>query len=164
MSALDAFRTEVRALLGPAPFLRRDLAERALFITDAPRRLDGAEDCLARLTARGYRVEEARGLWRIDLSPARQAAFIRSLSPGDFPRDPRLRSLCRSLLSRDPCPPEQQPWPPIRQTLLLLDAGDLNALCDRLCADAALRKRAHAPLPAAAASLIMNAVKEVSPC
>ena len=54
MSALDLFRTELRALLGPAPFLRRDLAERALFITDAPRRLPNAPAVCDRLIAAGY--------------------------------------------------------------------------------------------------------------
>ena len=53
---------------------------------------------------------------------------------------------------------------PIRP-LLLLDAGEYERLLPLLTADLALRKRAHAPLPAACAYLIQqHFAKEESPC
>ena len=53
-------------------------------------------------------------------------------------------------------PARDQPWPPIRQTLLLLAAGDRQRLWQTLSAQTALCKRTHAPLPAAAAYAIME--------
>ena len=67
-----------------------------------------------------------------------------------------LLSLCRSLLSQGDVPARDQPWPPIRQTLLLLAAGDRQRLWQTLSAQTALCKRTHAPLPAAAAYAIMK--------
>ena len=152
MSALDAFRVELRACLGPDVFLKRDRDMRALFVCGkAPEALEG------------YEIWREGPLFRVDLAPDRQRAFIQSLSPGPRPRDPRWAHLCRCLLTAEPAP--EQPWPPIRQTLLLLDAGEYERLLPLLTADLALRKRAHAPLPAACAYLIQqHFAKEESPC
>ena len=147
MSCLGSIQDEIRAHLRGAGFLRRDRDARALFITDYPLRNDDAPAVLEALTGAGFAVTCERGLWRIDLSPWRQAALIDSL--------PR-RSLCRSLLSQGNVPARDQPWPPIRQTLLLLAAGDRQRLWQTLSAQTALCKRTHAPLPAAAAYAIME--------
>lgn len=154
MSALDGFRTELRALLGDGVFLRRDRTMRVLFVCDAPRRRPDPESLRAALNDAGYEAEEENGLWRIDLSPARRIAWLTALAPGRMPEDLRLASLCRSLLRSEATPPERQPWPILRQTLLYLDAGETDRLFDALSGEIALRKRAHAPLPTAAAYLI----------
>ena len=112
-------------------------------------------------TGAGFAITCERGLWRIDLSPWRQAALIDSLPRRSLPaRVPDellpLLSLCRSLLSQGDVPARDQPWPPIRQTLLLLAAGDRQRLWQTLSAQTALCKRTHAPLPAAAAYAIME--------
>ena len=165
MTALDVFRRELRALLGPAVLLRRDRAMRALFICDAPRRMPDAAPLRAALTAAGYEIAEENGLWRIDLSAPRRAAWIGALLPGPAPEDPALRSLCRSLRAAETPAPQDQPWPPIRQTLLWLDAGETGALLRALSAEIAVCKRRHAPLPVAAACLIEHAcTKEETVC
>lgn len=165
MSALDAFRRELRALLGPAVLLRRDQAARALFICDAPRRVPDAAPFRAALTAAGYDITEENGLWRIDLSAPRRAAWIGGLLPGPAPGDLALRSLCRSLRAAPAPAAQDQPWPPIRRTLLWLDAGQTEALLRELPAEVAVLKRRHLPLPAAAACLIEDACsKEETVC
>jgi len=160
MSALDAFRQELRARLGAEVFLRRDQAARALFICDAPRRLADFETAKCQLEQLGYDVREENRLWRIDLSPVRQAAYLRSLPHPPLSGSPEMRSLCRSLLSQGEPPPAAQPWPWIRLTLLCLDAGQYDRLYQELSAAAATLKRTHAPLPAAAAYLILNALQK----
>ena len=147
MSALDIFRQELRACLGPDGWLQRDRHMRALFIC---RGLSAPE----RLAALGYEAAPCGALWRVDLSPARRCAFLAGLVPGPLPPDPAWAHLCRCLLAGGPVPPDQQPWPPIRQTLLRLDAGEAALLADELAADAAIRKRTHAPLPVSCAYLI----------
>ena len=154
MSALDGFRAEVRALLGDGVFVRRDRTMRALFICDAPRRLEDPEGALERLIAAGYDAAEENGLWRIDLSPVRRAAWLSALAPARPPCDLRLAHLCRSILAPGETAPDLQPWPPIRMTLLCLDAGETERLIAALSAEIAALKRAHAPLPTAAAYLI----------
>ena len=154
MSALDPFRDELRALLGSRVLLRRDRAMRAHIVCDAPRRLDDPDEARKRMERRGYTAETEETLWRIDLSPARREDFIAALRPGNPPADLRLRSLCRSLRAQGEVPPGSQPWPPIRQTLILLDAGQSDSLAEALSAQLAVIKRTHAPLPLAAAYLI----------
>ena len=161
MSCLGSIQDEIRAHLRGAGFLRRDRDARVLFITDYPLRNDDAPAVLEALTGAGFAVTCERGLWRIDLSPWRQAALIDSLPRRSLPaRVPDellpLLSLCRSLLSQGNVPARDQPWPPIRQTLLLLAAGDRQRLWQTLSAQTALCKRTHAPLPAAAAYAIME--------
>lgn len=160
MTALQPLRDALRACLGPRVLLRRDQTMRALFLCDAPRRLPDAANRRARLEAAGFAVTEENGLWRVDLSPARQIAFLAACAPGSLPRDIALRSLCRSLLAPGDTPPERQPWPPVRQTLLCLDAGDTPRLLRELRAAAAVCKRRHTPLPTAAAYLIEAACTE----
>lgn len=161
MSCLGSIQDEIRAHLRGAGFLRRDRDARVLFITDYLLRNDDAPAVLEALTGAGFAVTCERGLWRIDLSPWRQAALIDSLPRRSLPaRVPDellpLLSLCRSLLSQGDVPARDQPWPPIRQTLLLLAAGDRQRLWQTLSAQTALCKRTHAPLPAAAAYAIME--------
>ncbi len=152
MSALDAFRGELRACLGPEVFLKRDRDMRALFVCA---RDPGAPA--------GYAVGREGAVFRVDAAPARQRAFIAGLRPGPQPRDLRWAHLCRCLLTQAPAP--EQPWEPIRQTLLLLDAGETERLLRLLTADTAIRKRTHGPLPAACAYLIQeHFAKEESPC
>ena len=111
----------------------------------------------------GYDVLREGAVFRLDPAPARQRAFIQSLRPGPQPRDLRWAHLCRCLLTE--APPPEQPWEPIRQTLLLLDAGENERLLRLLTADLAIRKRTHGPLPAACAYLIQDHfAKEEPPC
>ena len=79
MSCLGSIQDEIRAHLRGAGFLRRDRDARVLFITDYPLRNDDAPAVLEALTGAGFAVTCERGLWRIDLSPWRQAALIDSL-------------------------------------------------------------------------------------
>ena len=163
MSTLDPFRIELRALLGPLPLVQRDRTMRALFICDAPRRIPEAPDLKDILEKAGYSAAQENGMWLMDLSPSRRIGYISSLSPGPIPDDAALGSLCRSLLSRKAVPAEDQPWMPIRKTLLYLDAGDRPGLIRFLQTNTALRKRRHAPLPAAAAYIIEETVCKEAP-
>lgn len=171
MSYLSAFQQEIRAHLRGAGFLRRDRDARALFITDYPLRNADAAAAKARLEQSGFEVTDGNGLWRIDLNAARRAAFLRSL-PRTLPPAQApdallpLCSLCRSLLSHEPPPPEAQPWPPIRQTLLLLAAREHARLWQQLSTQIAACKRQHQPLPACAAYIIIEEIfqQEVSAC
>lgn len=163
MSQLILLQDEIRAHLRGAGFLRRDRDARALFITDYPQRSADAPAVLAALVRAGFDVADETGLWRIDLSPARQKALIDSLPRRALPEHASdellpLLSLCRSLLSQGDVPAAAQPWPPIRQTLLLLAAGDRRRLWQTLSAQTARRKRAHEPLPSAAAYLVLEAL------
>ena len=166
MSMLDAFRHELRAQLGNAVLLRRDQSMRALFISDAPRRLPACADIRAHLEQMGYQISEEEGLWRIDLSPARRIQALSMLPTAPLPQSPCLRALCRSLLSGEDLPLERQPWPYIRLTLLRLDAGQTEMLWRELSAAVAVLKRTHAPLPRASAYIIMEELqsKEGSQC
>lgn len=166
MSVLEPWRKELRARLGTNCFLHRDQAARALFVCDYPRRCPQPDAMAAALTALGYTVESGSQLWRIDLSPARREQALSAFSPHpDAPLPPELRSLCRSLRASPPPPLSCQPWPPLRTTLLLLDAGFPSRLFTILSAEVAVRKRTHAPLPAAAANIIEEFfVKERSKC
>lgn len=161
MSQLSLLQDEIRAHLRGAGFLRRDRDARALFITDYPQRSADAPDVLAALVRAGFDAADENGLWRIDLSPARQKALMDSLPrralPEHVPEDMLpLLSLCRSLLSQGDVPAAAQPWPVIRQTLLLLAAGDRKRLWQTLSAQTARCKRAHEPLPSAAAYLMLE--------
>ena len=153
MSALEPFRAELRALLGKGVLLRRDRAMRALFVCDAGRLADAGE-ARRRILAAGYVICDEGALWRIDLSLERRAQWIGSLAPGPLPADGALRSLCRSILSRQAPEPAEQPWSLIRAALLYLDAGERERLIAELSAQVAILKRTHAPLPAAAAYII----------
>lgn len=152
MSALDTLRAELRACLGPDVFLKRDRDMRALFVCGkAPGALNG------------YEIWREGTLYRVDLTPEGQRAFLQSLTPGPMPADLRWAHLCRCLLTGEPAP--EQPWEPVRQTLLLLDAGEYERLHALLTADTAIRKRTHAPLPVACAYLIQeHFAKEESLC
>lgn len=165
MSALDVFRQELRACLGPEISLKRDRLMRALFICDAPRRMSSPDILRQRLAEAGYEVICEDGLWRVEPDAARRQRFLADLSPGPLPRDPEWARLCRSLLRDGDMPPALQPWEPIRLTLLRLDAGEAEALLRELSADVALYKRARAPLPSGCAYIIEEYFcKEASPC
>lgn len=164
MSTLSALRQSARALLPGDCFLRRDQQLRALFVTDFPRRHpQQANDALQLLEKNGFSVTESGGLWRLDLQPAAQQAFI-SMLPApcmqtSWPLE--TRSLCRSLLSRGAQPADIQPWEPIKRALLRLDAGEEALLLSELRALCAQYKRQNAPLPTAIVSLL---IKEAAPC
>lgn len=166
MSALDGFRQELRALLGNTVLLRRDQTARALFISDAPRRLPNAARVRSQIEQAGFQITEENALWRIDLHPARRSACWPALPDAPLPQSLPLRALCRSLLSGEDLPLSRQPWPYIRLTLLRLDAGECESLYRELSAAVAVLKRTHAPLPRAAAYIIMEEMcsKEGSAC
>ena len=82
MKALDPFRRELRALLGPLPLLRRDRTMCALFVCDAPRHPGNTSAKMSVLEEAGYAVIAKNRMWLLDLSPARRAVYIGSLLPG----------------------------------------------------------------------------------
>lgn len=162
MSALDIYRQEIRAQLDANCFLRRDLAARALFVCDYPRFSPAPSRVQSALTSLGYIIEEARGVWRIDLAPAKRVSILLPDCPSPLPLP--LQSLCHSLRAQGAIPLSRQPWPLLRRTLLYLDSGDTARLYQDLSAAVAICKRTHAPLPVAAAALIEHYAKEDSPC
>lgn len=172
MSALDAVYARARALTGEGCLLRPDRAARALFVCDLPARdKDLSFRAREALEKAGFSAADEGALWRLDLTKAAREALIASVPRRELPACameaylPAL-SLCRSLLSRGDTPADAQPWPPLRQTLLMLHAGRMDALVAALSADTALLKRAHTPLPTAAAYLILNelSLKEAFLC
>lgn len=166
MSMLDAYRQEIRAQLDAKCLLRRDQAARALFITDYPRRAAQTNTAKQNLLALGYTVTEDKGLWLLDLSPARYERDFAALAPQPHaPLSPEMRALCRSLRVITPPPVQNQPLQYLRLTLLRLDEKKADKLFGELSAAAAMLKRTHAPLPAAAANIIEeNALKEAALC
>lgn len=161
MSTLSALRLEVRTYLDGRCFLRRDRDARALFITDYPRCRADAMQAHENLVRAGFEVTQQNGLWRIDLAPARCAAFIAAVAPRPLPDSAPLPvlTLCRSLLSQGDVPPDRQPWPPLRSLLLHLEEGRLAPLVRDLSADIAVLKRTHAPLPSAAAYILIEEIQ-----
>ncbi len=160
MSCLEILQTEIRAHLDGAGFLRRDRDARALFATDYPQRNPDAPAAKQRLFDNGFSVSEENNLWRIDLTPDRQKTWIGALPhhalPEHIPDELLpLASLCRSLLANGDVSSDNQPWPMIRQTLLLSDSGEKQRLWQTLSAQTAVCKRAYAPLPTAAAYVII---------
>ena len=160
MSCLEILQTEIRAHLDGAGFLRRDRDARALFVTDYPQRNLDAPAAKQRLFDNGFSVSEENNLWRIDLTPSRQRMWIDTLPRRALPeRIPdellSLASLCRSLLASGDVPSCDQPWPMIRQTLLLSDSSEKQRLWQVLSAQTAICKRTHTPLPTAAAYIII---------
>lgn len=160
MSCLGILQTEIRAHLDGAGFLRRDRDARALFVTDYPQRNPDASAVGQCLFDNGFSVSEEGKLWRIDLTPSRQRMWIDALPHHALPERISdellpLASLCRSLLASGDVPSCDQPWPMIRQTLLLSDSGEKQRLWQVLSAQTAIYKRTHTPLPTAAAYIII---------
>ena len=160
MSCLEILQTEIRAHLDGAGFLRRDRDARALFVTDYPQRNSDASAARQRLFDNGFSVSEENNLWRIDLTPDRQRTWIDTLPrcalPEHIPDELLpLASLCRSLLASGDATSCDQPWPIIRQTLLLSDSSEKQRLWQVLSAQTAICKRTHTPLPTAAAYIII---------
>lgn len=155
MSALDKWRREIRPLI-PRGFLRRDQGS-GLFISDFPRLGLGQEEAQA-LRARGFRVEMASQLARIDgeMEKYRQLADqlkYEAFLPdeGDYP----LYDLGKRLMKRME-PIKEQPMEWIRFTMKCLDARQDGEIMRLLPPAIALLQRQHRPLPSLAGALIMD--------
>ena len=156
---IEPLRRELSALL-PGAFVRRAAGEEALFVTDAPRRLETAarQATLEAMAAAGFCIVcTDNRLWTVDLTNPRWRTLV--LEPQwpmrcAFPTEVRLHGVYQlaRLLAAHPAPWPQQPWQPLRTVLKRLDtpqamiriSPELTAHCARL-----LRK--GQPMPSAAA-------------
>ena len=158
MSALDPWRREIRALI-PRGFLRRDQGN-ALFVSDYPR-FSGAEQITAALAGTGFRTTQENGIARISPEDGKARAFLRALPCMDAtPTDETLFVYClaRRLIRQGGTENEDISWLP--GLLKRLDEGRLHAAAAEMAAEAALRQRLGAPLPAAAGRLLMLSLAE----
>ena len=157
MSALDAWRREVRALI-PRGFLRRDAGEDAVLVSDYPR-WEEAGAVTERLRAAGYAVEVREGLAHIDGSREKYLRLFSALPcPEGTPTDETLYafSLARRLIAAD-VSLEEQPLFLLGQWMKRLDGGDQRVI-PVIAAHAALCLRRKQPLPSAAGKLILCAL------
>lgn len=157
MSALDAWRREIRSLI-PRGFLRRDAGDGAVFVSDYPR-WEGAGETTERLTAAGYAVTVREGLAHIDGSREKYLRLLSALPcPDGAPTDETLYafSLARRLTAAA-SPPEAQPLLLLGQWMKRLDGGDAGVIPE-IAAYAARCRREKRPLPSAAGKLILCAL------
>ena len=138
--------TALRALIGPGAFIRRDLHRRALFVTDAPRRLAPGQLAALhqRLLEAGFRVDHQQGLLLLDLSfSGYQQVFSRIANPQ--PETPanglaRLFALHAAAFTPDMLGEA-------RLALLRYDAGETEALTRQAANVLAVSLRQKAPVP-----------------
>ena len=156
---IEPLRRELSALL-PGAFVRRAAGEEALFVTDAPRRLETAarQATLEAMAAAGFCIVcTDNGLWSVDLTDARWRALV--LDPQwpmrcAFPTEVRLLGVYQlaRLLAAHPAPWPQQPLQPLRAVFKRLDTPqELMRVAPELIAECAGLLRKGEPLPAAAA-------------
>lgn len=156
---IEPLRRELSALL-PGAFVRRAAGEEALFVTDAPRRLEpGKRGAAANAMAEaGFQISEtANGLWTVDLTDTRWRALL--LEPQwpftcAFPAEVRLHGVYQlaRLLAAHPTFWPEQPLEPIRAVLKRLDAPQtLVQVAPDILAQCAILLRKGKPLPSAAA-------------
>ncbi len=167
IAGLDAQALALKTLLGGPAFVRRDRSGRALFVSDAPRRLgaDAWEKARARLEAAGCTLELSGGLAFIGWDIGRSRAFCRGL---DIPagwegREDSLSGFCR-VLARQRTAFEEGMLPHFHRCLLLWDGGQEEAL--RLAAETALAGvlRERRPLPAYLLPLLLTLPERRTPC
>ena len=156
---IEPLRRELSALL-PGAFVRRAAGEDALFVTDAPRRLETAarQAELAAMAEAGFCVSVTDNcLWSIDLTEARWRALVLEPQwpmPCAFPAEVRLHAVYRlaRLLAAHPAPWPQQPLQPLRAVFKRLDAPqELMRVAPELTAHCARLLRKGQSLPSAAA-------------
>ena len=77
---MDKLHSELRLMLGERVFLRPDREEKALFVTDFPRRFPSeAEKTASLLRERGFTLVccgQCGDMWRIDMTRARYLAML----------------------------------------------------------------------------------------
>lgn len=149
MAGLDHAASALRGLLGAAGFIRRDRARRALFVSDYPRRLDGAgiTELERALALRGWRAAHEGGLALLDLDFSGYAAFFEGLATQREDRLPLgyaglLRVYARHQTTFTPAMLETA-----RAAVLAWDAGEHGALLDLAGAQLALALRRKEPPP-----------------
>ena len=157
MSALDAWRREIRALI-PRGFLRRDQGN-GLLISDYPR-WAGSESVTDRLRRAGYRVEIREGLACLDGTEEKYAALAVPCPQPPPPEDQLALWALARRLARDPVPIRDQPRQLLGMTLKYLDAGDFSGLYRALAPEIARLQRRGRPLPAMAGAWILTALAE----
>lgn len=161
MSALEKYRTMVRAVLCDTGFLRRDTSGTALFVTDYIRR-GGAIEALDRLAALGFVTTERAGLWHIDLSPCAYRALCVPYQPTPpavfFSDAQRMLYDIALRLSRADFGRDDQPVAPVRRTLLMLNERAYALLAQELNVCIADILRTHQALPTACGTLIKRAL------
>lgn len=156
---IEPLRRELSALL-PGAFVRRAAGEEALFVTDAPRRLEtpARQAALEAMAAAGFCIVcKDNGLWTVDLTDPRWHVLV--LEPQwplrcAFPAEVRLHGVYQlaRLLATHPAPWPQQPRQPLRAVLKRLDAPQaLMRVSPELTAQCAGLLRKGQPLPSAAA-------------
>lgn len=161
MSVLDPFREEVASAIMTPCLVARDRTGRSLFISDYPRRLPQHEathidTALRRL---GWQVDRGDdSLARLDWTPARYAGYFDALPHASLPA-PRedtflLWGVAGALLRHD-TPAHKQDISVLRQTLLLVDTGQIRQLHTLLSRALALALRQKTPPPSAAAKLLI---------
>lgn len=167
MAGLDADALNLKALLAGQGFVRRAKKGRALYITDAPRRMGPAawEGARTRLNLAGYPHELKNGLACISWDYPRSLAFSQALlaPEGWAEREGSLSGFCR-ILARHPGAFTQEMLPGFLHCLGLWDRGEENSL--RRAAEVALADalRKSLPLPAYLLPLLLNPVERRAPC
>ena len=150
MNALAAAREELRAALSARCFLRRDLSSDSLFVTDYPRRAKAPDDLPVRLATAGFTLRQENRLYYIDFTRKRYTDLLASLPectlPAPSDENFEAWALIKRLL-RAKTPPEEQPLPPVRLTLLRLDEGNAARLLAELPPMLAELQRMHKKLP-----------------
>ena len=160
---IQPLRLELTALLGEGCMVKTAAGERALFVTDAPRRLaaQALHDAETALNAKGFLISrEENSLWNVDIDETRWQALLakaRITSDCPFPDEDRLHELyaVARLLAAHPSPWPLQPREPVRAVLkryhrpteLLRYAPILHQQCAELL-------REHRALPSAMAGLL----------
>lgn len=157
MGRLNRQAEALRSLTGPGAFIRRDLRQRALFVSDAPRTLprDAYQNLTDRLRESGWQLKESGRLLLLDLSYEGYLKLIGQLggmpqlpeSPGfQHPKAKEALGLLRILMRHQGCfTPDMLPL--CREALHLWDREDLPALL-RLAGESlaiALRQKTSPP-------------------
>ena len=165
---IEPLRRELSALL-PGAFVRRAKGEEALFVTDAPRRLEAAARGAAAnaMAEAGFQFcETENGLWAVDLTDIRWRTLL--LEPPwpcacAFPEEVRLHGVYQlaRVLAAHPAPWSQQPREALRAVLKRLDAPQaLIQTAPEITAQCAVLLRKGKPLPSAAAGPLWRWLSE----
>lgn len=160
MSALDEWRALLRPLISRG-FLRRDQGA-GLLISDYPRHGD-EKSVEEKIGAAGFSVSVSNGLALIDALPERYNALLSGLAeeaPFVPPEELRYLYALSMHLQKEHTPSAMQPLAPVRFVLKALEAGDFDALNEKLPPIIALLQRQHQPLPSGAGTLILRAIRE----
>lgn len=164
MKRVEHLKDEVKSLIGAPSLIQRDREGRALFFSDFNRR--GIQGAREKLLQAGFTVEETAGGNLIDLSEKRYRQLYHSLPAHPLPEGGQnnlLLSACR-MLRLHPAPLLDQPLAPLQQGLLLADRGEYERLALFMQRALANALRDKTPAPSALACLLLDCIKEDSPC